>query len=94
MGSSSAPDNKLQLCQVLSSIVIYNRTQWPCSTRPVPRGLSDDGASQRKTQQTDIRFVSIVWIICFPTFFFVVNKHCQSCQKIKKVITGMFTFMQ
>lgn len=35
MGSSSAPDSKLQLCQVLSSIVIYDRAQWPCSTRPV-----------------------------------------------------------
>lgn len=58
--------------------------------------LSDDSASQRKTHQTDIRFVSVVCIICFPAAFqlsliliwsffslFVSIKHCQSCRKIK-----------
>lgn len=50
-GSSSAPDNKPQLHQVLSSIVTYNRTQRPRSTGAIRHCLSDDGITQTNSEK-------------------------------------------
>ena len=88
-GSSSAPDNKPWLCQVLSSIVTYNGTQWPCSTQPVPRRLSNDSVTQRKAlrEPTDIKM--IVCIACIICFF----KSCSTgaCEEIPVSAPSMQT---
>lgn len=71
MGSSSAPDNKLELCQVLSSIVIYDRTQWPRSARPGPAAYQMTaplrGKLAKLISDLFLLYVSFVFPLLFGT---------------------------
>lgn len=74
MGSSSVLDNKLRLCQVLSSIVIYDKTQWPRSTRPVPAAYQMTaplrGKLAKLISDLFLLYVSFVFPLLFSSVWF------------------------